>query len=404
MCTTLSELGTQMRTFALGFDPTAFHPAQLDEIVDRAARIEKMAGAVKAAAAARAVELHAWERHGDPTPAHTLAKKTGVSVTAAKDMLEAATLRQAMPRLDAAALGGDLSASQTSLIADAVAADPGAEARLLDLARRASLGELRDECARVKARVIDLEARHERIRAARRVRTYEDRDGAANLHLATTPEALAEVMAVLRPLSDALFNRARSEGGREPAEAYLADAVVEMARRAAGADGEAKPVKAAKVIVRIDWDTLVRGWPIDGEVCEIGGLGPVPVSLVRALIDSGDAFLAAVMTKGKDVVNVAHLGRRATAHQYSALQWLSPTCSVEGCNSSLGLEVDHRVDWAKTRITLLSLLNPLCRPHHKMKTLEGWGLVEGHGKRAFVGPHDARHPQNAHAPPAHAAM
>ncbi|MGQ0520445.1 MAG: hypothetical protein ACT4PX_04725, partial [Actinomycetota bacterium] len=68
--------------------------------------------------------------------------------------------------------------------------------------------------------------------------------------------------------------------------------------------------RAMKVLVRIDWDALVRGWPIEGEVCEIAGLGPVAVSVVRAMIESGDAFLAAVVTKGVDVATVAHLGRR----------------------------------------------------------------------------------------------
>ncbi|MBA3654754.1 MAG: HNH endonuclease, partial [Actinobacteria bacterium] len=215
-----------------------------------------------------------------------------------------------------------------------------------------------------------------------------------------TVEVLAEVMAVLRPISERLFKQARRDGRREPNEAYLADALLDMARRAAGTGAaDAPPIKATKVLVRIDWDALIRGFPIGDELSEIAGVGPVPVSVVQAMIDSGDAFLAAVVTKGKDVHTVAHLTRRPRAHQRSALQWLSPTCMVEGCNASLGLEIDHVEDWAKTRITLLSLLNPLCRPHHKMKTNEGWALVRGHGKRAFVGPKDPQHPKNANAPP-----
>lgn len=43
------------------------------------------------------------------------------------------------------------------------------------------------------------------------------------------------------------------------------------------------------------------------------GVGPVPVGVVREMIASGDVFLAAIVTKGKDVVNVAHLGRRPSA-------------------------------------------------------------------------------------------
>jgi hypothetical protein len=149
----------------------------------------------------------------------------------------------------------------------------------------------------------------------------------------------------------------------------------------------------------------VRGWPAGGEVCEIAGVGPVPVSAVRAMVASGDAFLAAVVTKGTDVVNVAHLGRRPSAAQCSGLDWLSPTCSVSGCNASVRLEADHRKDWADTRITLLALLallpllDRLCRNHHRLKTIKGWALVAGTGKRPMVAPDDPRHPERARAGP-----
>jgi len=152
--------------------------------------------------------------------------------------------------------------------------------------------------------------------------------------------------------------------------------------------------------VRVDWDALIRGWPIDGEVCEIAGLGPVPVSAVRAMITSGDPFLATVVTKGVDVVNVAHLGRRATAFQRSGLDWLSPECITLGCNAKARLEIDHRVDWADSKITLLRDLEHHCDHHHDLKTFHGWALVEGSGKRPMVPPDDPRHPRHAQKGPA----
>lgn len=63
-------------------------------------------------------------------------------------------------------------------------------------------------------------------------------------------------------------------------------------------------------MVRIDWDSLVRGWVSGDETCELAGLGQVAVSVVRSMIETEDPFLAAVVTRGNDVVNVAHLGRR----------------------------------------------------------------------------------------------
>jgi len=112
-------------------------------------------------------------------------------------------------------------------------------------------------------------------------------------------------------------------------------------------------------------------------------------------METGDPFLAAVITKGKEVVGVAHLGRRPTAHQRSALEWLYPTCAAEGCNSLTYLEFDHRDDWAKTHRTVFDLLDRLCGHHHDLKTREDWALVVGEGKRAFVPPDDPRHPRHA---------
>lgn len=155
-------------------------------------------------------------------------------------------------------------------------------------------------------------------------------------------------------------------------------------------------------MVRIDWDALVRGFVTGDETCEVAGVGQVPVSVVRAMIATDDPFLAAVVTRGQDVVNVAHLGRRPSAHQLSALDWLAPTCRREGCDATVGLENDHRHDWAATRITLLEWIDRLCPHDHDLKTYEGWALVHGTGKRPLVPPEDPRHPRQTRAtgPPA----
>ena len=92
---------------------------------------------------------------------------------------------------------------------------------------------------------------------------------------------------------------------------------------------------------------------------------------------------------------MAHLGRKPTAHQRSAPEWLYPTCAAEGCSSLTYLESDHRDDWASTQRTVLDLLDRLCPHHHDLKTRDGWALEHGQGKRAFVPPDDPRHPRHA---------
>src|SRR5206468_3367656 len=107
-------------------------------------------------------------------------------------------------------------------------------------------------------------------------------------------------------------------------------------------DGKRRSRVAVKGIVRVDWSALMRGFPVGNEVCEIAGIGPIPVEMFKLLMESGDMFLTALLTKGNDVASVVHLGRKATVYQETALQWLDPTCTTEGCANSWRLEIDRR--------------------------------------------------------------
>jgi hypothetical protein len=120
----------------------------------------------------------------------------------------------------------------------------------------------------------------------------------------------------------------------------------------------------------------------------------VPVETIRDLLP--DAAVALVITKGLDVRSVTHLGRRATAAMYTALQWQTPECTNIACDHVLGIEVDHRVGWAETLRTRLDELDPLCRTDcHRLKTRENWALVAGSGRRRLVPPEHPDHPRHA---------
>ena len=396
----LSELREVMDEYAARFDAARLAGEDAARVVGDAAAIEKMAATVKALAAARVAETSVWKRDGDLSPAHHLARTTGTPVGQARDALESARRMSGLPAVDAAARRGELSAQQVAVITDAAAADPSSEARLVDQARRGSYGELRDECARTKANVTDLEERRRRIHRQRYLRTWRDIEGAALLQLRDNPEVVAGIMATVEPIRDELFAHARHDGRAERLEAHTADALAELARRADRTNTTSGRSRRAKLLVRVDLPRLL-GYPAvsDDEVCEIAGYGPVAPSAIRDLLDTEDPFLAAVVTNGKAVLGVAHLGRRPNAHQHTALEWLYPTCAVEGCNAVAFLETDHREDWSKTHVTVFDLADRHCGHHHYLKTTQNWSLVQGTGKRAFVPPHDPRHPRNANAPP-----
>jgi hypothetical protein len=103
-------------------------------------------------------------------------------------------------------------------------------------------------------------------------------------------------------------------------------------------------IGAPKIIVRIDYDAWVRGYRLEGETCHIAGVGEVPVAAVRDLMPC--AIVAAVVTKGRDVVTVAHLGRNFDAFQRTALQWADAVCSTPGCPNIALLEDDHTTPYA----------------------------------------------------------
>jgi hypothetical protein len=385
----LSEVRSAMSEFATRFDPALVSARDAEGVLDDAAAIKNMAATIEALAATRVAETGVWREHGDRTAAHDLSRRTGTTVGQAKQALETGRALRDLPATAEAAKQGELSAQQTAAIADAATADPDAEGQLLEAAGSGSLGELRDACARTKANACDLEARRRRIHERRCLRSWTDAEGVGNLLLRDNPEKVAEIMARVAPVRDRLARK-----GGEPLEAHAADALHQIAC----CGSPAAKNGSTKILARVDLTALLRGYPIGDETCELAGYGPVAVSALRDLIDTGDPFLAAVVTKGEEVVGVAHLGRRPTARQRSALEWLYPTCAAEGCNALTFLEFDHRDDWATTRRTVFDLLDRLCRHHHDLKTRDGWGLAEGRGKRAFVAPDDPRHPRHRDPP------
>ena len=148
-------------------------------------------------------------------------------------------------------------------------------------------------------------------------------------------------------------------------------------------------------LLRIDLEALVRGKVEGDELCEITGLGPIPIRLARQLL--GESILHLVITSGKDVATTVHLGRGPNAAQKVALLWSQPFCSNSACGRT-HQESDHREPYADVRETWLGNIDGLCGHDHDLKTYKGWDLVEGTGRRAFVAPDDPRHPKNTGPP------
>lgn len=458
MCNELRSFRQSIAAYAGKFDARSLTPAQASDLVRICARIEASAASIKALAAARSAEGNGWERNGYRSPSEQLADQAGMSPAAAKRALETGRRMADQPEVAQAALTGELSQEQAAAVSDGAAANPAKARELIEKAKEGSLPELNEEVAKVKADSSDLEERRRARHAKRSFRRWTDRDGALGAHLYGHPEDGALLWRMLDPLRRRLTILRREAGiPNEPLDALDYDALMTIASVAIGKDGAlsltdlvalrlfpqfepslpgpttgppdlfsaaapepGNPLMAAgpgasprakshrrkklagsplRLMIRVDLDALLRGFPLDGELCEIPGHGPVPVSVIEDLIATENPFIIGLLTRGQALTGVYHHGRHPNAHQRSALDFLHPTCAVKGCSSKAGLQYDHREDFHKTRITAFDLLDRLCRHHHDLKTHHGWGLVQGRGKRAFVPPDDPRHPRFGPSPP-----
>lgn len=400
MCDGLGELRKALCHYVSDFQADLVTTTDAEVVVTEAARLEAMAHTLKALAAHRAAVDPSFREGGYRSSAEALGRKVGTSTVTAKDILTVGERLSFLDVVRKAAAQGELSAQQAAMVAEAADADPLAQDLLVDLARSSSLGELKDACQKtVASSDPDPEGRRRRIYQGRSVRSWTDVGGTWHLSARGNPEQGAQILSALHPYKEAAFHHARQEHRHEPEAAYAFDALVAMAEHSMTAGGASSssssaPPKGApaKVIIRVDGEALFRGVAREGETAEIAGLGPVPISAIREIIQSGTAFIAAVVTRAQQVVGVAHLGRRPTAFQKTALQWAHPTCAVQGCFRHARLEADHLVPWATTHLTTLDELDHKCELHHDLKSRKGWDYITG--TCVFVPPADPRHPRH----------
>jgi hypothetical protein len=119
-----------------------------------------------------------------------------------------------------------------------------------------------------------------------------------------------------------------------------------------------------------DINAFGRGTAQPGEICQIIGAGPVPVSLARELATT--AFIKGVLHDGKRIEAVAHFGRHLNAELRTALGLgeapLFAGVACADCGRRYGLQWDHIDPVANHGPTSYDNLQPLCWPCHADKT------------------------------------
>ena len=207
---------------------------------------------------------------------------------------------------------------------------------------------------------------YEKVRESRYLRHWSDGEGAFRLEARLCPDEGAKVLAAWSPTSGGSSPTPDVTGGGSPTRPTPPTPWWRWPR----GDGEAGPRRwctCGSTTPRWSGATSRRarratspGWG------HPGGHGPGLAA---------DGILKVLVTKGVDVVAVAHGGRTIPAHVRSALVARDPKCVVPGCDVRDRLEIDHLVPFAEGGPTTLDNLARLCRRHHMLKTHQGWVLA-----------------------------
>src|SRR2546429_479931 len=124
---------------ARDLDPALIDGPGAANLLQAFGRGERVCAAAKALLARRVDETGAWRGNGHRSAAHWVAEATGETVGAAARTLETARALDALPETEAAFRSGRLSEVQAAEVAGAAAAEPHAEAELLEAAGSTSV-------------------------------------------------------------------------------------------------------------------------------------------------------------------------------------------------------------------------------------------------------------------------
>jgi hypothetical protein len=399
---TLQRVADDLRSALSQLEPERLSGPDADRLLDVFAEIEKLASGGTLLAARRVESSNIWRRKGHRSAAAHVAEATGTGLGPAINSLETARQLKSLPATEDAMRNGRLSEVQVKEIAGAAILRPDAEEELVDAAEQQPLNILKLRCRRVKATGQDLRAAYEAIRRGRYLRNWTDGDGSVRFDAKLTPDEGARLVAAVKAQTDRLFVESRRAGQEEPRRALAADALVRLAcadglggddagttvATDSGGPASSPPGTPTMVHVRVDHGALIRGHLEAGEICEIPGIGPVPVEVARKL--AVDSILSVLVTDGVDVTAVAHAGRTIPVSVRRALIERDPMCVVPGCGVREGLEIDHVEPFAQGGLASLANLVRLCHWHHYLKTHQRHRLERTDGGWSWVPPDPER--------------
>jgi hypothetical protein len=389
----IERIAEDLSRVVAGMDPACLDGRDAARLTEVAAEGEKLFGAAKALLARRAAETRAWARNSRATtPEQWLAKASGCTEGAARDVLATAQRLTELPATAEKLRSGELSLAQAAQVTAGAIADPGAEQRLLRTAKRSGMRELRAEKERVVAAAADEAEARQHAKRDRHLRTWTQ-GFATHGSFSGPTEHVAKILSALEPLTKARFDEARRAGERESNDAYRFDALVTAVTATTPRTSRSKRSDPTACVL-VGLQPLLNGKTGPGEICEIPGVGPVPVAHAREVLSHG--LLQLVITDGVDIQTVVSPTRHVPTALKIAIALRDRTCKIRGCDRDRMLERHHTPPFEQSHRTTYTELGNLCPKHHDLVTNRRYTTTDNHD-----GTWDLHAP--AHAPPGEAA-
>ncbi|MEI8337124.1 MAG: HNH endonuclease signature motif containing protein [Actinomycetes bacterium] len=376
----LKDIVTQLREVTSRIDVEVIDGKSAAELVRISEDARRAVDSLRTVAVGQVERTNGWKGEGAKSISEWLSIETDCPQYEAQSVVLLANQLQHLPVTREALRNGSLSNAQAVEVARGAIVSPNSESQLLNLSKHATVRDLRDATSRVVAAATDEAERHRQVHKSRYFKSWTDLDGSFNVKARMTAANGALVMAALKPIQDEIFRSARKSGEHERPEAYAADALMTLCAKASASDSGASASTTktnrpnAVINIRVDIDALKRGHTENGEICEIAGVGPIPVAAATEYL--GEAFLKLLVIDGVEVKTVAHMGRHIPAPLRTAIEERDRVCQVPTCDMTVGLEIDHIVPFAEGGAASLVNLVRLCKRHHQQKTHDGYRLVK----------------------------
>ncbi|GLY70433.1 HNH endonuclease signature motif containing protein [Amycolatopsis taiwanensis] len=364
------------------------------------AAIEAMTAAREVVCRAQAIQVRAIARLCT-VRGHTrwvtdeVALELSVSRQTAAGLIDAAeVLTTRLPRLLVAMEGGEVDLRTAVKVCDVTATLSDEQARQVDERIAGRLAGKDSEKVRRIARdavcAIDPDGYAERAkkrRKDRRVELIHAEEGMSSL-FAYLP---AEIASAIYAKVDGIARKLKTKDEERTLDELRADVLADLAL----GKHEGLPGVLAQVYVHVPIDAALG---ITNTGCELVGHGPIPGEIARQIMADPRSVWRKVTcdpTSGA-VLDVGRTRYRPPAALDEFVRVRDHTCRMPGCRRpAQRCDVDHHRDFqrGKNGLTSQGNLTSLCRNHHRLKDVQGWGfnLDSATGELTVTTPTGRRH-------------